>query len=256
MQKNKLVNAKNNNVKIIILKYDNQNIKSKTKSYNYNIFGLKMIDWVKTACSGYPTKTISLNPSLSVVENIKPHITNNGYTVVLFCDTPLVNKAGLQDIIDYAVLKNVSFLTCARCYVVNNEYIKNNENYTTQSFTHHDHMFLMVKNFGDLAEISQELQKQINSQHMINGVNIINSSTVYIDKNVVIKKGVTIHQNNTIKNNSVIYEDAEIHPNNYIDNTIVKQNAKIHCSHLVNCVVAKNANVKPFSYFSNILVNE
>lgn len=247
-----------NKIQVLLLKYHNSHFPTKIKSYNTLILGKKMIDWVKDACLGYPIKEINMQPNTSIVDNIMPHLGNNKYVVVLFCDTPLITKQTLYEFVDYAVLKQLDYLSSDRGYVFNVDYLKrpDKDQVLSQEFTHKSVEFTPVKNYIDLEKTTHMLQQNINNLHMAHGVNIINSSLTYIEPTVTIDPGVTIYPNNYIKGNSDIKSNSVLYNNNIIDNSLVKENAKIHNSFIKNCVISKNSYIKPFSHYENILVNE
>ena len=112
-------------VEVILLLIDNEAYKTTKKSYEHELFGKTILDWVKVAVSGTSIKEVKANKTDDVLTTIKPHLSDKKYTVVLYSDTPLLTKKTFLEVLEYVKIKELSTLKLTRGFVFETEYIKN-----------------------------------------------------------------------------------------------------------------------------------
>lgn len=78
-------------------------------------------------------------------------------------------------------------------------------------------------------------------------VTIINRKNTYIDKTVRFGNNVVIYEGNRIEGLSYIGDNTILLPNNYIVNSIVGKNSKIHSSVIADSEIRDNVIIGPFA---------
>ena len=240
-------------IDVIILKYKNQNFKPKSNFYNIELFGKKIINWIKLAAKQFNVKIIEIKTASNILSTISPHISNSDYTAILYCDTPLINEEILKEAIDYSVLKELDICKLPRGYIFKNKYVL--EQYTNpavQDFNYYTAEFFPVTNYNELETARIFMQKQINKKFQLSGVNIIDTNTTYIEPNCIIKKNVTIYPNNRIINKTKIFSNTTIYENCILDNCKIGKKCAIFTSILSNCIVPHNFTILPYSCYENV----
>ena len=79
-------------------------------------------------------------------------------------------------------------------------------------------------------------------------INFIDKKSVFIDENVIIEDDVTIYENNRIQGKSIIKSGTILLPGNFIDNSEIGKNCKIHSSVIQQSKVGDNVSVGPFAH--------
>lgn len=102
-----------------------------------------------------------------------------------------------------------------------------------------------------LSYAENVMRNRINTMHMLQGVTLVDPSNTYIAPNVKIGKDTTIYPNVTIKSNTIIGEDCQIKPNTYIENSVIKDGAKILQSTITDSIVGANSIVGPYAHLRN-----
>lgn len=243
-------NNQNNNpfsdVLLIVLLYKNDDFKVRAP-YDIEILGKKMWEWVALSCDGAKTKTTPCTKDSNIIELVKPFVSDQKYTVILYSDTPLLNRSHILEILDYFKSRDLNVLKLSRGFVFNTEYLKNCENVLVNTNKMFDgEEFLQVDSFEKVSKVQKKLQEQIILYHMKNGVHFTDEKSVYIDAGVGIEKNVTVEANNTIKGNSYICEGCIIESNNIIKDSIISKNCVIKCSYISGSAISENSIIGPF----------
>ncbi|MBR1925472.1 MAG: hypothetical protein IJ837_01290 [Clostridia bacterium] len=238
-------------VHIIILKIHNPALLTDEKSYNLNLMGKKMIDWVKLAFSGNITE-IETDMKSDIISTIKPHLTENKYTAIFYADTPLLDRKTFLNIMDYMQIKRFEALKLERGYVFLTDYLKNSEH--LQSINSCDlfkENFLTVFNMNQLELANQILKNKIISSHQQKGVLIVDKNSTYIESDVKIGKNVIIYPNNAIMGESEIGDNVVIEPFCTIKSSKIHKNSVLKNCYIENSEIKEKSNIKPFSYILN-----
>ena len=99
-----LESPKEYKIKAIVLLVENNRL---NEGYSLNMLGKQMKDWVKDAISHFDCRFVSLAEKDNPLEVIKPFITDEDITIVLFSDIPLLTSNTILDILDLSALPTV-----------------------------------------------------------------------------------------------------------------------------------------------------
>jgi bifunctional N-acetylglucosamine-1-phosphate-uridyltransferase/glucosamine-1-phosphate-acetyltransferase GlmU-like protein len=244
-------------VSVILLLVNNESYHTTKKSYEHTLFGKSIKEWVRLALLDAPVIEVEAKKTDDILSLIKPHLTENKYTVVLYSDTPLLTKKTFLEILEYVKIKQLSTLKLTRGYVFKTEYIKELEKiYNPQIAYFDEEDFMAAYNLKQLAMIGDILKNRILSYHLKNGVRILDPATTYIDAEVEIEEDVTIYPNNTIKGKSYLEKGVTLYENNVIDNSYILEGATITGSYIFNSVIGKHCGVGPFAFVQEESVME
>ncbi len=217
------------------------------KSYDINMLGASMYNWVARACPSKPT-LVQYNDADNLLETIRPFLKNAEYTLVLFSDTPLLTAAGVNQILDFAASGNFAVCKLSRGYVFKTDYIKGAEAiYATTTYDICAAELKQVDTLPKVVEACNILANRIISYHINAGVNIVSPSQTYIECAVKIAAGATIEpfvslRGNTSVGKSKICISSSLTDAVVADNCIIKSH-----SCLVNgvvqsgCIVSNNS---------------
>lgn len=234
----KMVNDCLGSVSAIILLYKNPSFKDFNRPFDLEISGKKMWKYVEMATSGIPTKTTLCTPETDVLSLVKPMLSNSKWTLILYSDTPLIQKRTIREIVDYAENKGLNALRLTRGYIFNTEYLKTAETiYSSEVMHFGDDDFVMAFDIRQFEFVSQILKSRIIEFHQQNGVLIMDNQSTFIDADVVIESGVIIYPQNSICGTSIISKNTVLKSGNYIENSVVGSGAVITHSCLINAKV-------------------
>lgn len=251
LQKIQLENSYNDFLVLIL------NVKYKHNFSNLNMFGLKGIDYIKSAVSVCETKVVDYNLNDDILKIIKQNTNNKKFVAVVFSDTPLIKKITFLEILDYFMFKKLVALKFNRGFVFDVNYLKSVEkvyNPQVQNFAEED--FFRVwdeKTFSSALDI---LKNRIINYHLNKGVIIENISTTFIDAEVNIDSGVIIKPNNFILGKTIIRNNTIIGENSYIKNAIIEEESVIQNSIIENSVILKRAKVLDYSVVKDTTIEE
>ena len=238
---------------VIILKIHNPTFQTAEKSYNLNILGKKMVDWLKEAFASCPIKEIETDMKADILSTIKPHLSEKKWTAVFYADTPLLERKTFLNILDYVQVKNLNALKLERGYVFNTEFLKNANHIlfdvAEQKFSTDN--FLSVFNMEQLEMATQILKNRILAHHQQNGVQIVDKISTYIDGDAEIGKNVIIYPNTTILGNCEIGDFVSLGPNCTIKNSKIQKNNNLSHCYIENSDIKENTAIKPFSSIIN-----
>jgi bifunctional UDP-N-acetylglucosamine pyrophosphorylase/glucosamine-1-phosphate N-acetyltransferase len=107
---------------------------------------------------------------------------------------------------------------------------------------------LGINDRADLARVSDEARRRINLAHMRAGVTIEDPGATWIDADVRIAPDTTILPGTSLRGDTEIGSGSTVGPmTTLIDSQVGERAAVIH-SHLMDCEVADEARVGPFTY--------
>lgn len=204
------------------------------KSYDLNILGNAMFTWVARACPSIPV-IITPQVGQSVLETIRPQLKPSKYVLVLFSDTPLVTKNGIQKIIEFVGKKGLNVCKLSRGFVFKTDYIKRaGEIYAPQTYYFGEEDFVVCDDYSKLDMITTTLKKRILDFHRANGVYIENPELTIIESNVFIGK------NSTIKGCARLVGRTEIGENTKIVGSVVDSSKIFDNCHIENAQIKQS----------------
>lgn len=211
-------------VDCIVLLENSKEFLMDSGSYNLDILGLKMYEYVVRACPQTPIAIHFDGQTQTVLKAVKPHLGNSEYTLVLFSDTPLVTKKNILNILDFVKAKGLNVCPLTRGYVFKTEYIKCvDEIFSPTTYYFEEEDFLPVQSYRQLFLATETLKNRIVDFHSQNGVYFKDINTLYIEANVSIGKGTIIGSFVSIAGDTVIGENVKI--GNYSELTNAKVGA-------------------------------
>lgn len=233
------------------------NVKYKHDFTNFNMFGLKGLDYIKSAVSLCEYKIVDYNLDEDILKAIKQNCNNKKFVAVVFSDTPLLKKHTFMEILDYFMFKKLVALKFNRGFVFEIEYLKSVEKvYNPQLQTFNEEDFLKVSDEKSFAMALDVLKNRILSYHLSKGVIIENSNTTFIDADVNIDSGVIIKPNSSILGKTIIKQSSIIGENAYIKNAIIEKDCIIENSIIENSVVLNNCKILDYSVIKNTSIQE
>jgi len=228
----------------------------KTDYSKLNMFGIKGIDYIKNAVLDYEIKEVNYNLEDDIIKVIKNNLNNKKYVLVLFSDTPLIQKQTIKNIIDYFLIKKLCALQFNRGYAFECEYLKNVDkiyNPQLQSFNEED--FIKVTDSSSFSRALEILKGRIISYHQQNDVIFEDVNSVYIDAKANIEKNVIIKNNVNIVGKSLIKENSTLFNCN-LNKVIIEEGCLIETSIVENSVIEKNCVIKDYSIIKNSTIKE
>jgi len=205
--------------------------------YEYDICGTSLLNWVARACDKQPM-VLRCNED-EIISTIKPYLNGAEYSVVLYANTPLVNKQHLKDLLGFVSVRHMNALKLKKGYVFRNEYIKNvDEIYSIDTYDFSSNDFFEVKTTEDLELAREYLFNKLVKFHNQNGVFFDNANLISVDANVEIGYASKISTNVSILGNSVLGNNVEVLENVLIKNSKIGSDVKIgEGSMILNSVV-------------------
>lgn len=217
-------------VLFVVVKCDSDN---RYSSYNLDLCGRPMIDWVVMAGSGCETRII--NDNENIIEVLKSIKTEKPYICVLYSNTPLVTKTLVYKIMDYFVRNRLNALSLIRGYVFKTDFLASIDKFMSAYVEEFDKTAFTIVNDGEsYLSADNILQRRIINFHERNGVLIFDKKTVVIDADVEIDEGVIIKPYNILKGNTIIGKNAFIQENNVISNSVIGENCVLLACQIVD----------------------
>lgn len=230
-------------VDFIVLAVENPNFKTTKPSYELDIFGKSMLDWVKSVCDS-TVKVKVVQVKHNVLEEIKPLLGDAEYTVVLYSDSPLLTKATICEAIDYTISSGINVCKMTHGYILKTEYISRAfDIFTTETHYFNEEDFLVAYNFKQLALITEIAKNRILNFHMQQGVHIVDPSTTFIGSEVSFGKDIMIYPNNNIYGKMEVGDGVTFFSDNLIGDCILKDNCSILRSRVKKSVIGKNVKI-------------
>ncbi len=213
------------------------------------VMGKTLTEWVADALNA-PYKTVDALPVIDMCEKLRAAVDRNKtYTVILYCDAPLVPATAVRAAVEKLKAEGGSTLALPRGLVMRTDYLFNVDSLYIQDPVVKDAgEYTAVTDGESLSRITEIIRNRIVRYHVTNGVRITDAKNTYIDCDAVIGKNVVIEPYNFIKGKSIIKDNAVILPGNYIENCIIGSGARIDSSRLYNSFVGAGTRVGPFAY--------
>lgn len=224
--------------------------------YDLQVAGMSLLNWVVRACAKQP-KIIKVQTDFDVLDVIKPYIDHDSeYSVVLFANTPLVNKNHISDLLDFVQKKQMSVCKLKRGFIFRNDYISEaDEFYSVDEYDFSSNDFLIVNDFDTFEETKQVLTKKVLDFNKRNGVYFENEQMVNIDAGCGIGKLSKIASNCSVINKSVLGDNCVINKNSIISGSKLGKNVKVGTNvTIVNSIVKDNSKIGDGAYISNSVV--
>ena len=220
---------------------------STKKSYDLNLMGESMYNWVSRACPSKPT-LVNYNEQDDLLSTIKPMLKNAEYTLVLYSDTPLITSNGVNQILEFVQNKNLSVAKLNRGWVLKTEYIKNaTAIYALNTYDICANEQYQVNSVDSLIKATNILQSRINKYHINSGVNILSPLNTYIECSVAIEAGATIEPFAKLEGTTTIGANSKICSHTVIADSKIDQNAIVKAGSVVvrsaildNAIVGNN----------------
>ena len=129
--------------------------------YEYEICGMSSLNWVARACDGQPV-VLRANDDNNIIKMIRPYVKNTEYSVVLFANTPLLNKQHLKDMLGFVNRKHMNACKLKKGYIFRNDYILNNDEiYSVDTYEFSTDDFFEVNTLEDLSVAQESLSKKV-----------------------------------------------------------------------------------------------
>lgn len=225
--------------------------------YEYEICGMTSLNWVARACDGQPV-VLRANEGDEIIKLIRPFVKNTDYSVVLFANTPLVNKQHLKDLLGFVDRKHMNACKLKKGYVFKNDYIlRNDEIYSVDTYEFSSNDFFEVNTLEDLSIAQESLAKKVLSYHMLHGVYFERpevgsvDATSEIGYNTYVSSNVSIVKNSTVGENCEIKEDAIIKGSKIGDNVVIGEGAFI-----ISSVIKDGAKIDSRAFIKNSVIGE
>lgn len=232
------------------------NTKCNKNSFNGKILGLKLSEWVAFACENVPFEVVDYDKQSSLIDFAKKHVDYAyDYTIILLSNTPLITNDTIQNIIEYCKVKKIKLCKLNVGYVVNNEYLKSQENLLVDSiYTQNPDDFYLVENKSQFTYAFKILSERINNFHINNGVEILSPTSTYVEPFVDISSGVTIYPNNSLKGKTTLSDDVILKENNVIENSKIGKGSCISGSEINDTIVSHNVYIASFCEIKNCII--
>lgn len=226
--------------------------------YDFKIAGMSILNWVVRVCENQPI-ILNVSQNDNVLDVIKPYIGGSEYSVVLYANTPLLNKGHVKDLLGFVARKHMNACKLKKGYVFKNDYISNvDEIYSIDTYDFASNDFFEVKNYDDFEYAGEVLRKKVIKYHMKNGVYFENTSLVNVDATTEIGYGSTIASGvsilshstiasgfkagvNCVVSNSKIGEDVKLGKNVLIEDSVIKDNVVIESGAIIRGSVIGNS---------------
>lgn len=232
-------------VSCFVLLADSKEMKVENGSYNLDILGNPMYQYVVRACPSVPACINFDEVEGNVLSIIKPYLKDTEYSLVLYSDTPLITKANILNILDFVKTKGLNVCKLTRGWVFKNEYIKRiDEVYAPSTYYFEEEDFLMAVSYKQLHLISEILKNRIITYHMNNGVYFKSPDNTYIDSNVSIGEGSIIESFTSLTGDTNLGKNVFIGTQSILKNAHIYDGAKIEGAYIDGGVIMEKATVK------------
>ena len=152
-----------NDVDVILLKVDHKECQSNKPSYELNILGKTIKQWVMLAFDKCKVCELGFDETKDVLSTIKPYLGHKRYTAVFFADTPLLRRKTFLSIIDFVKTKQLNVLKFERGYVFDTEYATKAERiFASKTYGPWDNAdFVVANSLEKVYNISNILRNRI-----------------------------------------------------------------------------------------------
>lgn len=224
---------------------------------SFEICGKSMIDWVALSTSQCQTVKVGAVDEEDVLQESKRLFEKYGkqehqFVVLLFSDTPLLQKCTFLEIMKHFCMNGMNVLCLPHGFVFRAQWLKKAMVFLSNAPTMFgEDDFLIVENAQKAALAFKVLQRRILQYHKENGVILFGENTIFVDADVEIEAGAVIFPNNIIKGESFVGANAILESGNFLLDTIVCEGAFVCQSYLEKSKVEKEKVVGPFARLIN-----
>lgn len=245
----------NQDLDFIVLAVNNKAFKINKPSFEIEIYGKSMLDWVKSVCISEP-KVKEIEVKHNILEEIRPLLGDGEYTIVLYSDSPLITKATIEEAYEFTVAKGLNVCRLTHGFVFKTEYVKRAfDIFSTETYYFNEEDFMIAFNFSQVALIGEIIKNRILNYHMQNGVYITDPSSTFIGSEVKIGRDVTIYSDNNIYGKSEIGNNVILKSKNTIKDSVLQDGVVVSDSKIKQSVIKKGSDVFS-SNIENTLVGE
>lgn len=240
---------------VVIIKSDKSEMSDTLSSAL--ICGKPMIEWVKLATSGPKQKVIKEPEKEQFLNTLKGYAAGNKYLVLLYSDTPLLERGTFCEIMDFFVKNRYNIMELPRGYVFSVEYLLSIDVlYSPVKKSFNPRQFEQINTPRSISNASRVLQTKILDYHKDNGVTLIGENTIFIDADVEIEAGTVIYPNNIIKGQTYIGKEVTLESGNIICDSIIDNNATLTASYVNKSKVKSGAKVLPFTKIDGEVIGD
>lgn len=208
--------------------------------YDFKIAGMSILNWVVRVCDEQPT-ILKVSKYDDVLRAIKPYLGDSDYSVVLYANTPLLNKGHIKDLLGFVSRKHMNVCKLKKGFVLKNDYIANvDEIYSIDTYDFASNDMFEVKNYDDLSYAGEVLSKKVINYHKKNGVYFENPSLVNIDATTEIGYGSKISAGVSVLNHSTVFDGVKIDVGTVVSNSKIGEDVKIGKNVLIEDSVIKD----------------
>lgn len=225
--------------------------------YEYEVCGMSSLNWVARACESQPV-VLRGEDDENLIRLIRPYANSTEYSVVLFANTPLVNKQHLKDLLGYVDRKNMNACKLKKGYIFRNDYIlRNEEIYSVDTYEFSTDDFFEVNTLEDISLAQEALSKKVLSYHMLHGVYFERpevgsvDATSEIGYNTTVESNVSIIKNSTVGDACVLKEDSIVKRSKIGDNVVLGEG-----SFVISSVIKEGAKIDAKAFIKNSVIGE
>ncbi len=234
----------NISVACFVLLVDSPEMQVKDGSFSLEVLGVPMFEYVARACPT-PPACLRYNGTSNILSLIRPYLKDAEYSLVLFSDTPLMTRANVMNILDFAKTKGLNVLKLTRGYVFKNEYIKRVEDiYAPTTYYFEEEDFMVATTYKQLYVVSQTLKNRIITYHMNNGVYFADPDSTYIEANVSIGSGTKIGPFVSLMKDTKIGDNVIVGARSTLLNAKIMSGAQLDAAYVDGGVIMQDAKVK------------
>ena len=239
-----------NDVDVILLKVDHAECCVNKPSYDINILGKTIKQWVMLAFDKCRIVELNFQEGADVLSFIRPYLGHKHYTAVFFSDTPLLTRKTFLSIIDYVKTKQLNVFKFERGYVFDTEYALQAQRIfaSVSSGPWSKNDFMIANSMEMVYNITNILRNRIMDYYSSQGVQFIDKSSVFIDADVSLGNNVVIYPNNVLEGFCEIGDNVVLGVGNHIISSKIGRNSKLmHCV-VKNSFVKEGTVLEPFSF--------
>lgn len=211
-------------------------------SYDFQICGKSMLDWVSMATSCCQQKTIEESAEEALLPRLAEICEGYEYVAVFYSDTPLLKKSTFLEVMTHFSKRKMNVLKLKRGFVFKTSYLKAAKmmlSTSIEDFGKDD--FCVVNDARKMSYAFNVLNNRIVEYHKQQGVVFFGES--FVDADVEIEEGAIIYPNNIIKGQSYIGKEVVLESGNFILDTIVCDRAYVCQSYLEKSKIEKGKSV-------------
>lgn len=248
MQTEQSITINKKDVCYIILKNSAFCLYDDVPTFQMDVCGKKIIDWVKNACSGSEVIIVEYSIKDNIFDIVKKTAKDKEVVCVLYADSPLLTQYTLNDVWNLYASSGENICRLPRGFILKPKALDKPINLLevkkiADSFNKE---FFAVNTLYAYQEVQKIMRQRIVAYFMENGVVFRDCDTVYIDADCEIESGVIIFPNNQIYDASIIKTGAVLYPNNTIINSTIENGCILKGAYIQNSVINKNKTIDAF----------